>query len=86
MLAPLQIQLAIAQHRYDVEALLRDAVPPPPAKNWWQLTTIATRLDALTVLGDAAAIEREAPTLSLRECTSNPLPFARSVLSATTTP
>jgi class 3 adenylate cyclase len=62
-MAPLRIRLALARREHQVlERLLLEAVPPPPAKNWWALVTEAARLDALSALGDRAGIESEAPT------------------------
>ena len=60
--APLRIRLAIARGDLGVlERLVGQALPPPPAKNWWTLCTEAARLDALAALGDTQAIDAEAP-------------------------
>jgi len=48
-----------------VERTLPEAVSPPPAKNWWLLTTLSTRLDALVALGARRQAEKEAPPLLL---------------------
>jgi class 3 adenylate cyclase/tetratricopeptide (TPR) repeat protein len=61
-LAPLRIRLSLARH--DLAALaeqIEQAVPPPPAKNWWALNTESARLDAFVALRDRAAVESEAP-------------------------
>ena len=60
--APLRIRLAIARGDLGaLERLVGQALPPPPAKNWWTLCTEAARLDALTALRDTQAIDAEAP-------------------------
>jgi hypothetical protein len=60
--APLRMRLALARRdQAALGPLLHDALPPPPAKNWWALTTEAARLDALGALGERAAVEAEAP-------------------------
>jgi hypothetical protein len=64
MLAPLRLRLALLRNReVDIERLLADAIPPPLAKNWWRLTTLAARLDALAALDDRRRVEQEAPPL-----------------------
>ncbi len=60
--APLYLRLAM--QRGDLESVSRWvdlAVAPPPAKNWWALTTAAARLDALSALSRWDRIEAEAP-------------------------
>ena len=60
--APLRIRLAIARGELDLlEQLVAEALPPPPAKNWWTLCTEAARLDALAALGDRRTVDAEAP-------------------------
>jgi tetratricopeptide (TPR) repeat protein len=60
--APLRIRLALARGDLGpLEQLVGEALPPPPAKNWWTLCTEAARLDALAVLGDTTAVDAEAP-------------------------
>ena len=62
--APLRIRLALARNELEIlERLVADAVPPPPAKNWWALGTHAARLDAFAALGLQVEVEREAREL-----------------------
>jgi DNA-binding SARP family transcriptional activator len=63
--AALRIMLALHRDQLDeVERLLPVAVPPPPARNWWRLVTLATRLDALAQLGWAEQAAAEASPLT----------------------
>ncbi len=63
--AALRIMLALHRDQLDeVEQLLPVAVPPPPARNWWRLVTLATRLDALAQLGWAEQAVAEATQLA----------------------
>lgn len=65
-LAPLRIRLALARDELAVlERLIEDAVPPPPAKNWWTLNTESARLDALAALRDRSTLESEAPVFAI---------------------
>jgi hypothetical protein len=76
MLAPLRLRLALLRNREaDIERLLADALPPPPAKNWWRLTTLAARLDALAALDDRHRVEREAPPLVVPRTYLEPFPL-----------
>jgi len=64
ILNPMRLRLALERRDLDaVQRLIQPEPPPPPWKHWYQLVTTTVRLDALCLLGEAAAVEREAPAL-----------------------
>lgn len=57
---PVRVRLAMLAGEMPEVRRLVPVEMPPPTKNWWRLTTIAARLDALIELGELDHAAREA--------------------------